>query len=117
MAKRIPKRPAGIAFARGPGMFKGETRLVLFINGEYVSAPPTNVKLLAYLHRHLGQVVPMQRLCFVLGFPNMTDAERHIVRQYMTWIRQLLDEHGYRITVDRNFGYALCEVASERGRR
>jgi DNA-binding winged helix-turn-helix (wHTH) protein len=102
---------ARIGFANGRGTFNGESRLLLFINDELVTAPATNVKLLAYLHEHLGQVVPMDRLCLQLGFPNVTEANRHILRQYMAWIRQMLDPHGYRVTVDRNFGYALCETA------
>jgi DNA-binding response OmpR family regulator len=110
------RKPARIAFARGPSTFKGETRLLLFINGRHVSAPPTNVKLLAYLHQHLGQAVPMHRLCRLLGFPNMTQADRHILRQYLHWIGRTLAEHGlpYCLTVARNVGYALCQIAPER---
>jgi DNA-binding response OmpR family regulator len=110
---------ARISFVRGPGTFKGETRLLLSINGEHVSAPATNVKLLAYLHKHLGQVVSFHRLCLTLGYPIVRDAERHILRQYITWMRQLLDEHGvpYRLAVARNVGYALCEIAPEGKRK
>jgi hypothetical protein len=101
------KRPR-IQFVRGPGTFKGETRLSLFINGKLVSAPPTNVKLLAYLHQHLGRVVPMHRLCFLLGFPNMTEADRHILHQYASWIGRTLAEHGlpYCLTVGSATRYA-----------
>jgi hypothetical protein len=65
-----------------------------------------------------GYVVPMHRLCFLLGFPNMTEADRHILHQYASWIGRTLAEHGlpYCLTVARNVGYALCEIAPE-GRR
>ena len=33
-------KTARLQFVRGPGTFKGETRLLLFINGKHVSAPP-----------------------------------------------------------------------------
>jgi DNA-binding response OmpR family regulator len=110
------RRPI-LQFVPGPGTLKGETRLLLFINGKHVDAPATNTKLLACLHQHMGKVFTFHRLCRLLGFPNMTDAELHMLRQYITWMRQVLDEHGmpYRLAVDRSVGYALCEMAWKRG--
>jgi hypothetical protein len=37
----------------------------------------------------------------------------HILRQYVTWIRQFLDKHRvpYRLATIHDFGYALCEIA------
>ena len=109
------RKSARIAFAHGPGEFKGEQRLLLFINGEHVSAPATNVKLLAHLHEHRGQVVPLHTLCRLLGFPIMTEAELHVLRQYTSWINQTLAQ--YRLpcclTVARNVGYALCSTAPQ----
>jgi DNA-binding response OmpR family regulator len=112
------RKRARIAFARGPGIFKGERRLLLFINGHYVHAPATNVKLLAYLYAHLGLVIPFEALLLQLGIPTARERDRHILRQYVTWMRQFLVEHDthYRLTVARSFGYALCEIAPK-GRR
>jgi DNA-binding response OmpR family regulator len=109
-----PKRPI-LKFVRGPRLFRGQTRLLLFINGQHVSAPATNTKLLAYLHAHLGKAISFHRLCLILGHSNKTEAERHILRQYVTWIRQLLDEHRapYRLGTVFDFGYALCEIAPD----
>ena len=103
-------------FVRGPAIFKGETRLLLFIDGKYVSAPATNVKPLAYLYRRLGQVIPFEALLLQLGIPNARERERHILRQYVTWMRKFLVEHDtpYRLAVARGFGYALCEIAPPR---
>jgi len=108
-------KPARIAFAHGPGTFKGERRLLLLINGEHVSAPATNVRLLAYLHKHRGQVVALHNLCRLLGFPDVTEVERHILRQYTSWINRTLAAQGlpYCLTVARNVGYALCGTAPQ----
>jgi len=116
--KRRWKGPA-LIFVRGPGTFKGETRLLLYIDGKHVSAPATNVKLLAYLHARLGLVIPFERLLLQLGIPNARERDRHILRQYVTWMRQFLVEHDtrYCLAVARNFGYALCEIAPTRGRK
>jgi hypothetical protein len=95
--------------------FKGETRLLLFINGRHVSAPAINTKLLAYLHAHLGKAISFHKLCLILGHPNGTAAELHILRQYTTWVRHLLDEYHlpYRLATVIDFGYALCEPAPD----
>src|SRR5262249_6453287 len=83
--------------------FKGETRLLLYIDGKHVSAPATNVKLLAYLHARLGLVIPFEALLPQLGIPNARERDRRILRQYVTWMRQFLVGHDtpYRFTVKR----------------
>jgi len=95
--------------------FKGETRLLLYIDGKHVSAPATNVKLLAYLHARLGLVIPFEALLPQLGIPNARERDRRILRQYVTWMRQFLVGHDtpYRFTVARNFGYAPCKITHD----
>jgi DNA-binding response OmpR family regulator len=118
MKRKIGRRKR-LAFVRGPGTFKGGSRLLLFINGEHISAPATNVKLLAHLYKHRGQVVPLHSLCRLLGFPLVTEVERHILRQYTSWISQRLSEHRlpYCVTVARNVGYALGGTVPQQRRK
>src|SRR5262249_41174900 len=108
------KRPR-IAFARGPGALRGQTRPLLFIDGKQIDAPATIVKILACLLSHQGEVVPVQRLCELFGYPPPTRAELLILHQKPSRIRRLLAEHDspYRLAVASGFGYALCEIASE----
>jgi DNA-binding response OmpR family regulator len=89
--------------------------LALYIRRQRVDAPQAQIRLLACLSSNVGRLVSYERLCFTLGHERAQARERHILRQYMVWVKQTMNAHSrYRITVAQDFGYALCELPSGR---
>jgi DNA-binding response OmpR family regulator len=72
-----------------------------------------HVSLLACLRENLGRVVTYERLCSCLGHESKRRTPKHLLRQYMAGIKQMLAAHDapYVLTVAQNVGYALCKVA------
>jgi DNA-binding response OmpR family regulator len=85
----------------------------LFINGERVSASSRHVALFTCLRKNLGRVVSYERLFSCLGHKSRRKMPKHLLRQYMTWIKHTLSTHEVPnvLTVAQNVGYALCKVA------
>jgi DNA-binding response OmpR family regulator len=85
----------------------------LFSNGDRVSASNRHVALLACLRENLGRVVPYERLFSCLGHKSKRKMPKHLLRQYMTWIKRTLSTHEvpYVLPVAQNVGYALYKVA------
>ena len=84
----------------------------LFINGDRVSASSRHVALFTCLRKNLGRVVPYERLFSCLGHESKRRMPKHLLRQYMASIKQMLAAHDapYVLTVAQNVGYALCKV-------
>jgi|SRR5271166_6640202 len=111
------KTRTGIKIVRDTDMEGRGNGAVLFINRKRVRTSQTNIKLLACLYDHFGQVVTFQQLCLLLGYDaswydSMELPERHVVRQYMFVIKHMLAEHKARCTITfaEKLGYALCEL-------
>jgi DNA-binding XRE family transcriptional regulator len=89
-------------------------RLALFVNGK-----PSNrggqgqLALLASLLDNLGRVVPYKRLFTVIGRKSDNGYNRHLLRQYMLVLREILlaNKAPFVIATVQDVGYALCEVA------
>jgi DNA-binding XRE family transcriptional regulator len=99
--------PAAVAVLRK------ETGPVVFINGERPRLNQTLTALLACLVDDLGRVVPYKRLCSVIGHKSERGSDRHVLRQYIRSLRDLLVTHKapYVIAIVDEFGYGLCEIA------
>jgi hypothetical protein len=91
------------------------SKLGLLINEKHISAPDRHVALLACLYDNRGRVVPYKRLFSTLGYEGRRDVQKHLLRQYMAWIKRALSQHEapYVLSVAQNVGYALCELAPE----
>ena len=102
--------PSGIAILR-----EATGRLVLFINGQRVNVRrgQTQLTLLAYLLDNLGRAVPHRRLFTVIGRKSANWSARHLLRQYMSMLRELLlaNKAPVVIATVHDVGYALCEIA------
>jgi DNA-binding XRE family transcriptional regulator len=89
-------------------------RLALFVNGK-----PSNrggqgqLALLASLLDNLGRVVPYKRLFTVIGRKSDNGYNRHLLRQYMLVLREMLlaNKAPFVIATVQDIGYALCEIA------
>jgi DNA-binding XRE family transcriptional regulator len=69
----------------------------------------------ACLFDNLGRAVSYKRLLTVIGRKSDNSTGRHLLRQYISTLKQLLleNESRYIIAVGREVGYALCEVAED----
>ena len=104
------QHPPGIAILR-----EATGRLALFINGQRVNVRRGQVQLalLACLLDNLGRAVPHRRLFTVIGRKSANWSARHLLRQYMSMLRELLlaNKAPVVIATVHDVGYALCEIA------
>jgi DNA-binding response OmpR family regulator len=85
------------------------------INGKSAQASETQAAILACIFTHLGRVVSYRRLGLILGYKTMGIKERHVLRQYMAWVKRTLTTHkaSYVLTVANHLGYAMCEISDD----
>jgi DNA-binding response OmpR family regulator len=95
---------------------EGRRRLLLFLNGRHVPAPPRQIALLECLCENEGRVVPFSHLCRIIGRKASRASDRHMLRQYMSWIQRTLKAHKVPLVLAaaRHVGYALCEITDLR---
>jgi DNA-binding winged helix-turn-helix (wHTH) protein len=104
--------PSGTAILR-----EASGRLVLFINGQRVNVRrgQAQLALLACLLDNLGRAVPHRRLFTVIGRKSANWSSRHLLRQYVSMLRELLlaNKAPVVIATVHDVGYALCEIAED----
>ena len=104
------QHPSGIAILR-----EATGRLALFINGQRVNVRRGQVQLalLACLLDNLGRAIPYKRLFTVIGRKSDNRSTRHLLRQYMSVLREMLlaNKAPFVIATVHDVGYALCEIA------
>jgi DNA-binding XRE family transcriptional regulator len=89
-------------------------RLSLFVNGQRSDrGGQGQLALLASLLDNLGRVVPYKRLFTVIGRKSDNAYNRHLLRQYMLVLREMLlaNKAPFVIATVQKIGYALCEIA------
>ena len=76
-------------------------------------ARSSSAALLACLLDNLGRAVPHRRLFTVIGRKSANWSSRHLLRQYMSMLRELLlaNKAPVVIATVHDVGYALCEIA------
>ena len=69
--------------------------------------------LLACLLDNLGRAIPYKRLFTVIGRKSDNRSTRHLLRQYMLVLREMLlaNKAPFVIATVHDVGYALCEIA------
>ena len=90
---------------------------VSLINGRRVNVGRAKlVALYACLFADLGYVVPYKRLCSAIGRKSEAGPDRHVLRQYIRWLRGFLVTHKapYVIALVHEIGYGLCQIAEKR---
>jgi DNA-binding XRE family transcriptional regulator len=89
-------------------------RLALFVNGHRSDrGGQGQLALLASLLDNLGRVVAYKRLFTVIGRKSDNGYNRHLLRQYMLMLREILLAHKASLVIAtvNDVGYALCEIA------
>jgi DNA-binding XRE family transcriptional regulator len=89
-------------------------RLALFINGQRSNrGGKGQLALLAFLLENLGRAIPYKRLFTVIGRKGDSPYNRHLLRQYMLVLREILLAHKASLVIAtvHDGGYALCEMA------
>ena len=90
-------------------------RPTLFINGHRVNVRGGHAQLalLGCLLDNLGRAVPYRRLFTVIGRKSDNPSARHLLRQYMSLLREMLlaNKARFFIATVHEVGYALCEIA------
>ena len=89
-------------------------RLALFVNGHRSDrGGQGQLALLASLLDNLGRVVAYKRLFTVIGRKSDNGYNRHLLRQYMLVLREMLlaNKAPFVIATVQDIGYALCEIA------
>jgi hypothetical protein len=91
---------------------KANGRLVPSVSGGKSSANQIEAVAECLLD-NLGRAVSYKRLVAVIGRRSDNSSSRHLLRQYVSVLREMLvaDDVPYVITVAQEVGYALCEVA------
>jgi DNA-binding XRE family transcriptional regulator len=76
-------------------------------------ATPKGLSLLACLLNDFGRAIPYKRLCSSIGRESDNSINRHVLRQYIGWLREMLltNKSPYVIAVVHDVGYVLCEIA------
>jgi DNA-binding XRE family transcriptional regulator len=103
------QHPPGIAILRD-----ATGRLALFINGQRSDRRGQGqLALLACLLDNLGRAIPYKRLFTVIGRKSDNEYSRHLLRQYMLVLREILlaNKALFVIATVHDVGYALCEIA------
>ena len=106
---RHQQHPPGIAILRDV-----TGRLALFINGQRSDRRGQGqLALLACLLDNLGRAIPYKRLFTVIGRKSDNGYSRHLLRQYMLVLREILlaNKAPFVIATVHDVGYALCEIA------
>ena len=101
--------PPGIAILRD-----ATGRLALFINGQRsLRGGQGQLSLLACLLDNLGRAILYKRLTTAIGRKSDSSYNRHLLRQYMLVLREILfaTKAPFVIATVHNVGYALCEIA------
>jgi DNA-binding response OmpR family regulator len=95
---------------------EGRRRPLLFLNGRHVPARSKEIALLACLYENKGRMVPYSHLCRIIGHKASRASDRHILRQYMSWIKRTLKVHKVPLVLAaaRDVGYVLCEITDLR---
>jgi hypothetical protein len=103
------QHPPGIAILRD-----ATGRLALFINGQRVNVwrGQAQLVLLACLLTNLGSAVPYKGLFTVIGRKSDNWSTRHLLRQYMSMLRELLlaNKAPVVIATVHDIGYAICKI-------
>jgi len=89
-------------------------RLVLSINGRRSDrGGQGQLALLACLLDNLGRAIPYKRRFPVIGRKSDNGYSRHLLRQYMLVLREILlaNKAPFVIATVQDLGYALCEIA------
>ena len=89
-------------------------RLALFVNGRRSNrGGQGQLALLACLLDNLGRAIPYKRLFPVIGRKSDNGYSRHLLRQYMLVLREILlaNKAPFVIATVHDVGYALCEIA------
>jgi len=106
------RHPPGIAILR-----EATGRLALFISGQRVNVRRGQVQLalLACFLDNLGRAVPHKRLFTAIRRKSDNWSTRHLLRQYMSMLRELLlaNKAPVVIATVHDVGYALCEIAEK----
>jgi hypothetical protein len=65
------------------------------------------------LFDNMGRGVPYNRLIKTIGRKSDNSSSRHLLRQYISTLREMLraDNSPYFVTVIKEVGYGLCELA------
>jgi len=103
------QHPPGIAILRD-----ATGKLALFVNGQRsIRGGQGQLALLACLLENLGRAVPYKRLFTVIGRKSDNGSNRHLLRQYMLVLREMLlaNKAPVVIATVHDVGYALCEIA------
>jgi DNA-binding XRE family transcriptional regulator len=103
------QHPPGIAILRD-----ATGRLALFINGQRSDrGGQGQLALLACLLNNLGRAIPYKRLVTVIGRKSDNWSTRHLLRQYMLVLSEILlaNKAPFVIATVQEVGYALCEIA------
>ena len=87
-------------------------RMTLFVDGRRVGVQQKPLALLACLLDELGRAIPYERL-HRLGYRSDSRASRHLLRQHMSTLRDVLLAHHAPCAIAniQGIGYALCEIA------
>jgi len=105
----ISNTPPGIAI-----LGDATGRLALFVNGQRSNrGGQGQLALLACLLDNLGRAIPYRRLFTVIGRKSDNGYNRHLLRQYMLVLREMLlaNKAPFVIATVNDVGYALCEIA------
>jgi DNA-binding XRE family transcriptional regulator len=102
-------------FLSGPAILReAHGKLALFVDGQRADLLNRQTQAVAAcLFDNLGRVVPYKRLIVAIGRKSDNLSSRHLLRQYISMLRQMLlaSEAPYGIAVVQEVGYALCEIA------
>jgi len=109
----VPKRKYSccIRIVREKDKENGQAKLVLFIKGRQVKAPTQkHTALLGCLHENQGHIVSYMQLGLILGHKSFRKPQRHVLRQYVSWIGKTLAAHRAlcMLAVAPDIGYVLC---------
>jgi DNA-binding XRE family transcriptional regulator len=106
----IQRHTSGIAIVQAQS-----GRPTLFINGQRVDVlgGQAQLVLLACLLDNPGRAVPYRRLFTAIGRKSDNSSTRHLLRQYMSMLREMLlaKKARFFIATVHEVGYALCEIA------
>jgi hypothetical protein len=100
----------------GPAIARANGKLALFVNRPRADLLNRQTQAVAAcLFDNLGRAVPYKRLVVAIGRKADNLSSRHLLRQYISMLRQMLlaSEAPYGIAVIQEVGYALCEIAED----
>ena len=92
---------------------KANGRLVPSIDGHYPDGARGQLEAVAEcLFNNLGRGVRYQRLLTVIGRKSDNPTSRHLLRQYISMLREMLlaSKSPYFVAVIKEVGYCLCEL-------